>query len=470
MLAHLWPLFSSIAQADPDHDALPTGWNLIRKRLDVFKMLEGGQAGEALRLGTEMLKKFDASDIQPSEMDPCDRQQMVKIVSICSDACKSLGNQFQRRALLERLLQMQESTINATLPDEAVRILDTLQRLGDCYHRLGNIQKVEKVTKRAMEFCETHFGPDHVHSIPTMRLLASIRDDWPEKRRLAGRCVAIAEQGLGSQHQDLWPHLQLYGMACVELEDLEESQEVLDRCLKIQEQHFVCTNRPEIVPTLFHLGRAWLGLRDFQQSKEVLERCLRIQKLCSLKSPNQEEVSDQELTFALQGGTLVYLGIALESLGNKTESSRSLDRAMKIFEEHSKAASRPLELARALVNNGCLCNHLGMHKRAKELTELALQLFREHRPNDPDVKKALQILAESENQQYHEELREQLKRHQELKFLEQIESQLDTPAIPVHEKVPDDAEARVLGRDGHSHSGAFSSASSMSLGLLRQVL
>ncbi|CAE7605797.1 nphp3 [Symbiodinium sp. KB8] len=255
-----------------------------------------------------------------------DNPGLANLLTYLANAHGALGDDRQKKEMLERALKLLEQHCGSVDPEVAI----TLVNLGSAHESLGDYKMAKEMLGRALKIEEHHYGLDHPVVAKTLVNLGNIHGDLGDQRQkkeMLERALKILEQSYGSDHPEVAITLTNLGNADGCLGDHRRAKEMLERALKIKEQHYG-SDHPEVAIVLVNLGAPYGQLGAHSQTKEILERALKILE--------QHYGSDHPDV----AKTLTNLGSAHLKLGDHTRGKQMLERALK-FQERYYGSDHP---------------------------------------------------------------------------------------------------------------------------------
>eukprot|EP00903_Cladosiphon_okamuranus_P014783 g13695.t1 len=185
-------------------------------------------------------------------------------------------------------------------------------------------------------------------------------DDRIAVEKLLRRCVKMFEAKLGSDHVDVANALRKLGRWLRDEGQLEEAEELLLRCLGIQE-----TNGVDDVAVAYTLNELGVCVRETGQERledavDYLRRALRIK---------EAKLGRDHVQVAY---TLHHLGISLRRAGGLEEAESVLRRCLEIREV--KLGPEDMQTARTLHKMGACIREAGRLDEAEELLRRSLRV------------------------------------------------------------------------------------------------
>ena len=283
-----------------------------------------------------------------------------------ANAYGDLGDVNQKRDLLERALEIQETHYGK----DHYEVAAVLTSLGNAYDILGDFVKQKNSLERALKIGEAHYGSNHYQVAKVLLNLSSAYraiGDVYQQRDLLERALKIQEAHYGENHCEVAKILEGLGDAYGALGDVRRQQGLLERALKIFETNYG-KDHYDVAHTLANLGAVYGALGNVHRERDLYERALKIQETHYGK--NHYGVA----------ATLMNLGTAYGSLGDIHHQLNLLKRALKIQEAHY--GNDHYMTVSALINLGIAYGAQAEAGRHRDLCERALKIQEAHYGKD----------------------------------------------------------------------------------------
>ena len=270
---------------------------------------------------------------------PCYDGQMTAFGPVV-DTTSEAFNAFRK------FTKQKENREKAQIPAEAVRVALSLAGNGEDGFKKGSFSMHPKLHARSLEYLSSFQGG---------------MEDPNAKQQMLLKALAIKEEQYGEHHLEAAVTLGNLSNAYYRLGDFRTQKELLERALKILENHF---DPRDIGITLNNLGSAYHYLKDHGKAKEVYERALEIK---------EQHLAKDHFEVA---GTLNNLGNTYHDLKDFEKAKEFLERALEIQEQCY--GKDHFEVANTLCNLALTHGRLGDQKRKVELLKRALPIYQNH--------------------------------------------------------------------------------------------
>jgi serine/threonine-protein kinase len=279
------------------------------------------------------------------------------------DPAQSRGTDPSARELIARGEARAEQL--AGQPLVQARMLDTIGRV---YANLGQFDRAEPLTLRALTLRQAYLAADHADTATSLHNLAALHQEQGRYREAEPRyaaALAMRRRLLGPDHPDVAETLSLYGVLVLRLHRDDRAAETLLReAVEIRRRAFG-NGSPQVASTLNTLAAVSDFRGDYDTTERLLREALAIQRQ-HLGSSHPDSIA----TLNNLGTTLTFKG---DFRAAEATIKETLDLNRRVVgPAHPSVAGNLNNLAAIFERSGQTARAEGTYREAIEIGEAAL--------------------------------------------------------------------------------------------------
>jgi tetratricopeptide (TPR) repeat protein len=241
--------------------------------------------------GDQMVDCLERALAIEEEEYGCDHVEVAITLESLSAAYDTLGQNDRSEELLKRALAINETTYGR----DNHNIVVTLMSLAKLYKDLGKMTQVLQVLHRVLTINLATFGPDHLEVGSVLQHLArtyGVMGDMARHKEISEEAIAISESPQPKKQERFDASPFVLNSCCIDghsLSRLHEKRTALERTLYILELSCGPDGHMhlELASTLSSLANVHGALANPYHMKDILERCLKIQEEAFGRDNNQ---------------------------------------------------------------------------------------------------------------------------------------------------------------------------------------
>ena len=262
------------------------------------------------------------------------------------------------------------------LPDGALRGLRSERGEGRDHHRPGDPRRGCRDDRERAGGSAAGPGPADGHHGSGVSKLGL----YDEARPLIENGLAIREQSLGPESEEVAQSLEVFGGLLETAGDLDKAEEILERALAIQEKNHGPEDPAVAAASSNNLAKTLDAAGEYERAKLLYERAIEVWEKVS--GPDHMNVTP----------VLNNMGLVLYNMGDYEGARALYERGLSIM-ERALGPDHP-DIAHTLHNLGMLAAELGEREEARRYFERTLAITeRVLGPDHPDVAGTVRSLA-----------------------------------------------------------------------------